>query len=420
MPPQPPPGGAAQLDAVLRRERPALVGALARRFGDLDLAEDCLQDAVAEALTHWERDGAPENPAGWLMTTARRKALDRLRRDRVGAQKLSVLAATADEAGEAGDEPDDDRLALVFACCHPAISREQQIALTLRSVCGLTTAEIAAAFLVSEPTLAARLVRAKRSLREQGVRFAVPEPEDLAVRLGEVLSVIYLVFNEGWLASSAQVPEREDLVRESIRLADLLVQLMPTEPEVLALRAIIAFHRSRAATRFEGWGRLVLLARQDRSRWDRAEIEQGDLLLRRAAALGRPGPYQLQAAVAAVHATAPTWEATDWAQIRLLYTYLDQLAPSPVVRLNRAVATRYVEGPSAALAEVERESGALDGYRLYHSTRAQLLRDLGREDAARAADQRAYDLAVNPAERDLLARRLDSSVEPDSHVEHGP
>ena len=417
MPPQSPPGVAAQLEAVLRSDRPALVGALARRFGDLALAEDCLQDAAAEALIHWDRDGAPENPAGWLMTTARRKALDRLRRDRVGARKLSVIAATVDEAG---DEPDDDRLALVFACCHPAISREQQIALTLRSVCGLTTAEIAAAFLVSEPTLAARLVRARRSLREQGVRFAVPEPEDLAVRLGEVLSVIYLVFNEGWLASSAQVPEREDLVRESIGLADLLVQLMPTEPEVLALRAIIAFHRSRAATRFEGWGQLVLLARQDRSRWDRAEIEQGDLLLRRAAALGRPGPYQLQAAVAAVHATAPTWEATDWAQIRLLYTYLDQLAPSPVVRLNRAVATRYVEDPAAALAEVERESAALDGYRLYHSTRAQFLRDLGREDAARAADQRAYDLAVNPAERDLLARRLDSGVDPDSHVEHGP
>ena len=387
----------------MRRERPTIVAGLARRFGDLDLAEDCVQDAVAEALEHWAREGEPANPAGWLVTTARRKALDRLRRQRVGDQKLALLAATADEAHT---EPDDDRLALVFACCHPAIPRDQQVGLTLRSVCGLTTGEIAAAFLVSEPAMAQRLVRAKRTLRAGAVRFRVPDPDDMGERLPEVLSVIYLVFNEGWLASSARVPEREDLVRESVALADLLVGLMPHEPEVLALRALIAFHQSRAATRFASWGRLVLLSEQDRSRWDRAAIRYGATLLDRALAAGRPGPYQIQAAIAALHAGAPSWELTDWRQIRLLYSRLDEMAPSPVVRLNRAVATRYVVGAEVALAEVDREADALAGYRLFHSTRAALLRDLGRLDEARTADERAYELAVNPAERELLATRL--------------
>ena len=387
----------------MRRERPTIVAGLARRFGDLDLAEDCVQDAVAEALEHWAREGEPANPAGWLVTTARRKALDRLRRQRVGDQKLALLAATADEAHT---EPDDDRLALVFACCHPAIPRDQQVGLTLRSVCGLTTGEIAAAFLVSEPAMAQRLVRAKRTLRAGAVRFRVPDPDDMGERLPEVLSVIYLVFNEGWLASSARVPEREDLVRESVALADLLVGLMPHEPEVLALRALIAFHQSRAATRFASWGRLVLLSEQDRSRWDRAAIRYGATLLDGALAVGRPGPYQIQAAIAALHAGAPSWELTDWRQIRLLYSRLDEMAPSPVVRLNRAVATRYVVGAEVALAEVDREADALAGYRLFHSTRAALLRDLGRLDEARTADERAYELAVNPAERELLATRL--------------
>lgn len=395
------------LDDILRHERPAMIAALARRIGDIELAEDSVQEAVAEALVHWERDGVPANPTGWLMTTARRKAVDRFRRDRVGLAKLRVIAATVDDHAYA---PDDDRLALVFACCHPTLPREQQVALTLRSVCGLSTGEIAAAFLVTESTLAARLVRAKKTLREHHVRIQVPDPDHLGSRLTEVLSVIYLVFNEGWLSSSAQVPQRTDLVRESIALADLLVMLMPTEPEVLALRALIAFHRSRSSTRFEGWGRLVLLADQDRSRWDRREINHGVMLLDRAMALHRPGPYQLQAATAALHATAASWDETDWPQIRLLYTRLDQLAPSPVVRLNRAVATRFVHGPGAALAEIDRDAAALGSYRLYHSTRAQFLRDLGRDDEAREADERAYQLAVNPAERDLLARRLDAEV----------
>jgi len=225
-------------------------------------------------------------------------------------------------------------------------------------------------------------------------------------RLAEVVAVVYLVFNEGWLASSARVPQRRALVGQSVVLADLLVRLMPREPEALALRALIAFHESRAATRFESWGRLVLLADQDRARWDRARIAAATALLDRALALRRPGPYQLQAAIAALHATAPSWEETDWTQIRLLYSRLDQLAPSPVVRINRAVATRYVHGAEAALAELDREAAALDRYRLFHSTRAELLRAAGRPDDAAAADRRAYELAVNPAERDLLAERI--------------
>lgn len=284
---------------------------LARRFGDLELAEDCVQDAAAEALERWAREGEPANPAGWLVTTARRKALDRLRRQHLGDQKLALLAATTDETLT---EPDDDRLALVFACCHPALPRDQQVALTLRSVCGLTTGEIAAAFLVSEPAMAQRLVRAKRSLRAGRVRFRVPDPDEIGDRLREVLAVIYLVFNEGWLASSARVPEREELVRESVALADLLIRLMPREPEALGLRALIAFHQSRAATRFASWGRLVLLAEQDRSHWDRAAITHGTSLLDRAIAMGRPGPYQIQAAIAALHAGALSWEQTDWRQ----------------------------------------------------------------------------------------------------------
>ncbi len=391
------------LEDVLRRERPVLLAALARRFGDLELAEDSLQDAVTEALTRWEAAGRPPNPGGWLMTTAQRKAIDRLRRERLGADKLRQLAALGDHAGE----PDDDRLALVFACCHPALSREQQTALTLRSVCGLSTPEIAAAFLVSPSTLAARLVRAKRTLREQEIRIRVPEPEEFGARLSEVLTVVYLTFNEGWLASSTQVPQRADLVRESVALADLLVDLMPTEPEVLALRALISFHQSRAETRFTDDGRLVLLSDQDRSRWDQDAVILGTALLNRAMSHRRPGRFQLQAAIAALHATAVSWADTDWPQIRLLYTRLDELTPSPVVRLNRAVATRFVHGAAAALAEVEAEALALSGYRLFHATRAQFLRDLGHVDEAQAADERALALATNPAERDLLTRRLE-------------
>jgi RNA polymerase sigma-70 factor (ECF subfamily) len=360
----------------------------------------------------------PPNPGGWLATTARRKAIDRLRRERAGQEKLALLAATQswragpggrpggpDEPG-AGRDDDDDLLGLVFACCHPSLPRESQIALTLRAVCALTTAEISAAFLASEPAMAQRLSRARKALRETGSAVRIPDPDQLGGRLDEVLAVIYLLFNEGYLASAGRQPARRDLAAQAIALNRLLHRLMPHEPEVLGLLALLLLHESRAATRFDGWGRLVRLQDQDRARWDRALIAEATRLLSRAMAMHRPGPYQIQAAIAVIHAAAPGYQDTDWRQIRVLYDRLHLLTPSPVVRLNRAVATRFAIGPQAALAEVEPLAGELDGYRLFHAVRAELLTDLGRHEQARSANERALALAANPAERELLARRL--------------
>jgi predicted RNA polymerase sigma factor len=354
----------------------------------------------------------PPNYGGWLATTARRKAIDRLRRARAGQQKLALLAATmTGEDGNPGDgvdadSADDELLGMIFACCHPALPRESQIALTLRAVCGLTTAEIAAAFLVAEPAMTQRLLRARKALRAAHADLRVPDPDELASRLAEVLAVIYLVFNEGYLASAGRQPARRDLAAQALTLTRLLHRLMPREPEVLGLLALLLLHESRAATRFDGWGRLVRLADQDRARWDRALITEATRLLDRALALRAPGPYQVQAAIAALHAEAPGYEQTDWAQIRLLYDRLQTLTPSPVVLLNRAVATRYVVGPAAALAEIMPLASELDGYRLFHALRAGLLARLGRDDEAVAARERALALAGNPAERELLARQL--------------
>jgi RNA polymerase sigma-70 factor (ECF subfamily) len=415
--------GAAELERAYRAEATQIRAALAARLGDVGLAEEFVQDAFVVALEHWRTDGVPPNPGGWLATTARRKAIDRLRRDRAGQEKLALLAATEPpQAGLNGqrlgpgavlaapaDGPDDDAddlLSLVFACCHPALSRESQVALTLRAVCGLTTAEIAAAFLAAEPAMAQRLSRARKALRECGEPVRVPEPEQLGGRLDEVLAVIYLVFNEGYLASAGRTPARRDLAAQAVTLSRLLHRLMPGEPEVLGLLALMLLHESRAATRFDGWGRLVRLADQDRSRWDRTLIAEAAGLLTRAMGLRRPGPYQLQAAIAVMHAQAPGWAATDWPQILLLYDRLLEHTPTPVVRLNRAVATRYAVGPEAALAEVEPLAADLDGYRLYHAVRAGLLTALGRDAEARTANERALALAGNPAERELLARRL--------------
>jgi predicted RNA polymerase sigma factor len=300
---------------------------------------------------------------------------------------------------------------MVFACCHPALPRESQIALTLRAVCGLSTAQIAAAFLVAEPAMTQRLLRARKTLRAVGrdgkrADMRVPDPDQLAGRLAEVLAVVYLVFNEGYLASAGRQPARRDLAVQAVTLARLLHQLMPREPEVLGLLALMLLHESRAATRFDGWGRLVRLADQDRARWDRPLIAEATRLLDQAIALRASGPYQVQAAIAALHAQAPDYEQTDWRQIRLLYDRLQELTPSPVVLLNRAVATRYVRGPQAALAEIEPLAPELDGYRLFHALRAGLLSGLGRDDEARAASERALALAGNPAERELIARRL--------------
>jgi RNA polymerase sigma factor (sigma-70 family) len=425
--------GRESLERAYRDEATRIRAALAARTGDVGLAEDAVQDAFVEAIEHWLRDGVPANPGGWLATTARRKALDRLRRDKVGADKFALLAATeawacpenggtgaagsqADtgrwpgagdpDGGGADRRADDELLSLAFACCHPALTQEAQVALTLRAVCGLTTDQIAAAFLVSEPTMAQRLLRARKTLSALKAPVTIPDPDDLADRLAQVLAVVYLVFNEGYLASSGRQPARRDLAAQAIALTRTLHRLMPREPEVLGLLALLLLHESRAKARFDGWGRLIRLKDQDRANWDRRLADEAAAHLDRAIALRRPGPYQVQAAIAALHAEAPSYEETDWRQIRLLYSRLQQLAPSPVVLLNRAVATRYAIGAEQALAETELLSADLDGYHLFHALRAALLAELGRGAEAAAAGARALDLAANPAERALIAHGL--------------
>jgi RNA polymerase sigma-70 factor (ECF subfamily) len=402
------------LERAYREEATRIRAALAARTGDVGLAEDAVQDAFVEAIEHWARDGVPASPGGWLAVTARRKALDRLRRDKAGADKLALLAVTDAWAGQpdplaggaADRQADDELLSLAFACCHPALATEAQVALTLRAVCGLTTSQIAAAFLVSEPTMAQRILRARKTLSALRAPLAVPDPDELAGRLAQVLAVVYLVFNEGYLASSGRQPARRDLAAQAIALTRTLHRLMPREPEVLGLLALLLLHESRAGARFDGWGRLVRLGEQDRSRWDRELAAEAAEYLDRAIALRRPGPYQVQAAIAALHAQAPAYADTDWPQIRLLYTRLQQLAPSPVVLLNRAVATRYAIGAEQALAETEPLAADLDGYHLFHALRAALLSALGRDAEAGQVRERALALAANPAERELLARGL--------------
>jgi RNA polymerase sigma-70 factor (ECF subfamily) len=433
--------GRESLERAYREEATSIRAALAARTGDVGLAEDAVQDAFVEAIEHWARDGIPANPGGWLATTARRKALDRLRRDKVGADKMALLAATeawatpsdtaADgaaagpgagrapggpagwseragepDAGGADRRADDELLSLAFACCHPALATEAQVALTLRAVCGLTIDQIAAAFLVSQPTMAQRILRARKTLSALRAPVTIPDPDELADRLAQVLAVVYLVFNEGYLASSGREPARRDLAAQAIALTRTLHRLMPREPEVLGLLALLLLHESRARARFDGWGRLIRLKDQDRAKWDGRMSAEAAGYLDRAIALRRPGPYQVQAAIAALHAQAPSYAETDWRQIRLLYSRLQQLAPSPVVLLNRAVATRYAIGAEQALAEIEPLSADLDGYHLFHALRAALLAALGRDAEAEQVRARALGLAANPAERDLLTRGL--------------
>jgi RNA polymerase sigma-70 factor (ECF subfamily) len=414
--------GREPLERAYRDEATQIRAALAARTGDVGLAEDAVQDAFIEAIEHWPRTGVPANPGGWLATTARRKALDRLRRDRVGGDKLALLAATeawacpdagpasgaedGRDGGGADRRADDELLSLAFACCHPALATEAQVALTLRAVCGLTTSQIAAGFLVSEPTMAQRLLRARKTLSGLEAPVTIPDPDHLAGRLAQVLSVVYLVFNEGYLASSGREPARRDLAAQAIALTRTLHRLMPREPEVLGLLALLLLHESRAKARFDGWGRLIRLKDQDRAKWDRRLANEAAAYLERAIALRRAGPYQVQAAIAALHAEAPSYEQTDWRQIRMLYTRLQQLAPSPVVLLNRAVATRHAMGAEQALAEVEPLSADLDDYHLFHALRAALLAAVGRDAEAEQVRERALALAGNPAERELLARGL--------------
>jgi RNA polymerase sigma factor (sigma-70 family) len=419
-PPEVPPPDRTPLERAYRAEATRIRAALAARTGDVGLAEDAVQDAFVEAIEHWARDGVPPNPGGWLAITARRKALDRLRRDKTGSEKLALLAADAAATGDAatgdaamGDvgptadrRADEELLGLAFACCHPALAIDAQVALTLRAVCGLTADQIASAFLVSEQTMSQRLLRARKALRRSKAEVRVPDPDELGERLAGVLAVVYLVFNEGYLASSGREPARRDLAAQAIALTRTLHRLMPREPEVLGLLALLLLHESRAAARFDGWGRMIRLADQDRLLWDSELAAEATGLLDRAIALRRPGPYQVQAAIAALHAQAPSYERTDWRQIRLLYDRLQALTPSPVVLLNRAVATRYALGPEAALDEIEPLAAELDGYRLFHALRAGLLARLGREAEAASASERALALAANPAERELLTRGL--------------
>jgi RNA polymerase sigma-70 factor (ECF subfamily) len=360
---------------------------------------------MAEALEHWPRDGAPDRPGAWLLTTARRKGLDRVRREARYREKLQLIA----DLPEAPRREADDRLRLIFTCCHPALAREAQLALTLRAVVGLTTPEIARAFLLPEATLAKRIVRAKQKIVSSGIPYRVPAPDDLRPRLHEVLAVIYLVFNEGYLTTAGEAPLRRELARDAEWLAGLLVSLLPGEPEPLGLLALIRLHLARWPARLDVHGRLVLLEHQDRSLWERRQIAQAIRLIERAAGHGRPGPYQIEAAIAAVHCEALRWEDTDWPQVLALYAALSAIDPSPVVTLNRAIALRYVQGPAAALDEVDRLRDRLERYHLFHATRGALLRDLGREAEASEAEKRALALTDNPAERALIEARLAGS-----------
>jgi len=388
---------------VFREETGRLTAALVRALGDFDMAEELVQESLLEAVEHWPKDGIPDKPGAWLLTTARRKAIDQFRRQARLRDKLALLEGVLmrDDTVEG-----DDRLRLIFTCCHPALSREAQVALTLRAVAGLTTTEIARAFITSEATIAQRIVRAKRKIVDAKIPYRVPVERDMGERLDEVLAVLYLMFNEGYLATTGERASRRDLAEDAVWLGGLMVRLMPDEPEALGLLALMRLHLARADSRFDDEGNLVLLQDQDRTRWDQERIASALVVLRSAAALRRSGPYQVQAAIAACHAEARAWEETDWRQIVALYDALLELMPSPVVQLNRAIARRYLDGAAAALPEVDALGEALEDYYLFHATRAELLRDLGRDAEGRAALARALELTANPAERALLQRRL--------------
>jgi RNA polymerase sigma factor (sigma-70 family) len=395
------PGGAHdELARVVREHAGRLAASLVHLLGDFATAEDLVQDAVETALERWPVEGIPDRPDAWLFTVARHRGLDVLRRQVRYREKLAQLQWPVPA------EP-DDRLRLIFTCCHPALPRQAQIALTLRVVCGLTTAQTAAAFLVPESTVAQRITRAKRKITDAGIPYRIPMEAELPERLDEVLTVVYLLYNEVYLSSTPERAHSRLLDEDAEWLASALAWTMPRAPEVLGLLALIRLHEARAAARFDADGNLVLLRDQDRGRWDREAVTAATQLLARAAAEHRPGPYQLQAAIVACHAEAPTWEDTDWTQIVVLYDMLLHLVPSPVVRLHRAIAFRHVAGPAAALAELDALGRALDHHHLYHAARAELLRELGRPGEARRADGRALELTANPAQRATLLQRID-------------
>ncbi|MCP4328393.1 MAG: RNA polymerase sigma factor [Alphaproteobacteria bacterium] len=403
----------AAVNELVREEWGRVLAALVGQLRDFALAEDALQDAVVAALGHWPRDGVPERPRAWLLQTARRKAIDRLRRDtnfRAKRAEFAVLRELDRQTRQ--DDVDetiaDERLRLIFTCCHPALAEAARVALTLRTLGGLATEEIARAFLVPEATMAQRLTRAKHKIKAAGIPYEVPAPDLWPERLGSVLAVIYLIFNEGYAATSGDAPTRSDLCREAIRLGWLLTRQVPGEPEAAGLLALMLLHDSRRGTRSDSEGNLITLEHQDRTRWDRERIAAGIRVLKDALAQGNSGPYQIQAAISALHAGAPDHAATDWHEITLLYGALYALQPSPVVRLNGAVALSFAEGAEAALpalAELERE-GVLADYQPFHAARADTLRRAGRKSAAAEAYRQALTRTRNAAERRFLEARL--------------
>jgi RNA polymerase sigma-70 factor (ECF subfamily) len=399
---------ASAIERIFREEYGRVVASLVRRFGDIDVAEDAASEALLVALEKWPSDGTPPNPGAWLTTTAGNKAIDRIRRERQRDAKHQAALMTHDDTPhEPVGAVEDDRLRLIFTCCHPALAPEARVALTLRLLGGLTVAEIAAAFLVPETTMAQRITRAKAKIKGAHIPYRVPAAADLGERLAAVLAVVYLVFNEGYLATSGDDPVRGELTDEAVRLGRVLQALLPEEPEVTGLLALMLLTDARRSSRVAG-GELVPLPEQDRGGWDRAAIAEGHELVRRCLAGNRPGRYQLLAAINAVHTDAPTWPDTDWSQIAALYDRLVAVDPSPVVRLNRAIAIAELDGPDVALAEVDRLreiEPALAAYPPWHATRADLLRRLGRGAEARAAYDAAIAATDNPAERAFLARR---------------
>jgi RNA polymerase sigma-70 factor, ECF subfamily len=419
----PDPGPA--IEQVFREESGRIMATLIRISGSFDWAEEALQDAFASALSTWPDKGMPANPAAWIMTAARNRLVDFARRDRTRAQKENALVYDIESRSAAGGMPSaeddampfpDDRLRLIFTCCHPALNPEAQVALTLRTLGGLTTPEIARAFLVAEPAMAQRLVRAKRKIEQARIPYEVPSAEHLSQRLESVMAALYLIFNEGYAATAGASLTRRELCQEAIRLARILCQLMPAESEVTGLLALMLLQDSRRETRVDATGGLVTLEEQDRSRWDFAEIAEGTRLVEQALRLRRPGPYQLQAAIAAVHANASSSAATDWHEIAALYRELAVIAPSPVVSLNHAVAIAMAEGFEAGLALIDKlaGSGSLADYHLFHAARADLLRRLTRPTEAAAAYRQALRLATNDVERTYLARRLAEVTQPNA------